>query len=783
MKTRLKLLLSALVSVAVMWPLFLAQPQLAPVLEDPKHVFFEQGGDAWKNIYTVAYHTVHDNGLVETQAFNYPDGEHIAFADGQLLLTWILKLCGVDQVETVYAVVQLLPFFGCILGAVLLTWLLLRLRMPLVYAILFGIGIALLSPQMPRATGHFGLSYVFALPLMMHLLLSWSASRSWKMVGWMILTTIILGQLHLYMLAECLLLASLFMLLSQTTKWKGLGLKVFAQVLVLSVVSFAISKGLVDLTWPIADRPAAPYGLKAFTTTWEELIIDRSLPWWEWFNEHLAKIRKPRGFESRGYLGIVAGFFVLYLVIRFFLAKIFIYPFKKNKSGVAFHQIADEHFRRVVVVLNWIFVFTFVLASGLWLNVPGFEIMLDRLGAIRQFRSLGRFIWVGYYAIQLSTAVVITFWCLLQAESADWKGVSFAKYFWKTIPIALSLLLIWEGNRSLSLINANPVKQQYAVGDWAEAIGDPAQCQAILPLPYFHEGSENYSALSKHGQAGPSTFLSLETGLPNMGVKMSRQSGEQTRERLSLNAPWVGIPQILEKVDQTKPIIILVQRVAVQENLTAKSAHDYKPWFEETDTLYIDEDALVLSFLPSEENLGKVLHNYCVNWGGELSTYAKFSGLTYANPLSEDGWKLGKEKEGISSTSSEFSKLFGWAQPPNATGGLSVNFMAYIGSDGQVYNTFELRKTDPSTGELKLIKKVAPAFDSDQYVGDWAHMRIDVPKNVEGGELSIWGKTFRHPKVTDLTIRNLVVVPSDAQVVWDTPDGRMKDGFLVPTCD
>ena len=172
------------------------------------------------------------------------------------------------------------------------------------------------------------------------------------MVGWIVVSSVFLGQFHLYLLAECLLLASLFMLLSQVLAWKGSGLKVLVQVLSLGVVSFLISKGLVDLTWPIADRPAAPYGLKAFTTTWEELIIDRSLPWWEWFNEHLAKIRKPRGFESRGYLGIITGGFVFYLIVRYILAKLFFYPFRNSEENVAFSHVVDDGNRKVVVVLS-----------------------------------------------------------------------------------------------------------------------------------------------------------------------------------------------------------------------------------------------------------------------------------------------------------------------------------------------------------------------------------------------------------------------------------------------
>jgi len=768
-----------------MWPLFLGQPQLAPVLKNPKTTLFSQGGDAWKNIYTVAYHTVHDESFIETQAFNYPDGEHIAFADGQPLLTWILKVLGVSDVETVYAVVQLLPFVGCIIGAVLLTWLLLRLRMPLVYAILFGIGIALLSPQMTRSTGHFGLSYVFALPIVLHLLMNWTNRRSWNDVGWLVGIMVLLGQLHLYLMAAGLLLACSFMILTQWIGWKGSGLRVVTQVLALAVVSFLITKGIVDFTWPVADRPAAPYGLKAFVSAWEDLIIDRDLPWWTWFSENVSKIRKPGSFEGLGYLGVVPGLFTLYIFVKYVLIRTARIPFKTSGFTPAFHEVITEESRKYLVSLALVGLVSFIVASGILLHIPGFELILDQLGALRQFRSLGRFVWILYYSIQIVSAVVITSWVLAKADRCNKRGARELAYVFQGIPLVLALLLIVEGNKRLSSIETSIQTQSYNLDKWTDAIGASAGYQAVLPLPYFHVGSENYSALARFSQIAPSTLFSLKTGLPNMGVMMSRQSGKLSRERLGLNKPWVEIPKVLLKLDTSKPILILGQLKTMRENEEAGSAHDYKPWFSESDTLFMDSDVVLLSFKPTLSNLKKVQQNYCEFWMNSTVRASALESRVYPPLLSKAG--QGLDLEFSIASSPAFQELHRWDRPKGVDSigreTLSVSWMAFIGKDGHVFNAYELRCTDSSSGVTETVAALTPSTSVVQYVGDWAQLTVSVPPNVKGEELSLWGKTARHPGVDELSIRNLVTVPSEQSVVWKTSEGLMKDGLLFRACD
>ncbi|MFK8055508.1 MAG: hypothetical protein AB8F78_05245 [Saprospiraceae bacterium] len=785
MKRIVQLWIAAAVSIVVMWPLFLAQPKLAPVLKAPQTQLFSQGGDAWKNIYTVAYHTVHDEGLIETQAFNYPDGEHVAFADGQPLLTWGLKGLRVNKVETVYAVVQLLPFIGCILGAVLLTWLLLRLRMPLVYAILFGIGIALLSPQMTRATGHFGLSYVFALPTILHLLLNWAERRTWKEVGWLILGVVLLGQLHLYLLASGLLLSCTFMLSTQWMGWKGSGLRVFAQVAVLAIVSFVISKGIVDLTWMVDDRPAAPYGLKAFVSYWEDMIIDRDLPWWSWFSDNVSKIREPGGFEGKGYLGIVTAVFTVFLLIKFVLVRSISILFRGKGLNPALNKVASVESRKHLLSLSLVSLVSFVIASGVLLHIPGLELVLDQLGALRQFRSLGRFIWVLYYAVQLVSATVITAWCLTKFAEHKRLGSSAKAFVFRAIPIVFALLLIFEGNKALSSIDASVAPQRYDVANWAEALGNTDSYQAILPLPYFHVGSENYNSLARFGQIAPSTQLSLQTGLPNMGVMMSRQSGKLSRERLGLNMPWIDIPAVLLKLDPDKPIVIVGQRTTMRENEAAGSAHDYMPWFAEADTLYMDEEAVILSFLPSVSNLKKVQQNYCERLQASTTLAKELKGRLYINSLAERSYALNFEDAAVISTAG-FQEVDRW--PRYGTGDsiiqedLKITWLTYIGEDGYAGNTYEVRLTDSSSGQISTIGTVRAISNARYYFRDWAQLEVIVPSNVNGNELSLWGKMVRHPNVDRLITRNLLSVPADSSVLWSRDFGLMKDGLLLRAC-
>ncbi len=112
--------------------------------------------------------------------------------------------------------------------------------------------------------------------------------------------------------------------------------------------------------------------------------------------------------------------------------------------------------------------------------------------------------------------------------------------FW-VIRIALLLLFVdtytfMDGHQDIintSIKELDDKGNNLPEDNWLNKI-NPNQYQAIIPLPYFHVGSENLW-LEPNSDILKNTFIvSLKTGLPTTGVAMSRTSLSQTFNQISL---------------------------------------------------------------------------------------------------------------------------------------------------------------------------------------------------------------------------------------------------------
>jgi hypothetical protein len=89
--------------------------------------------------------------------------------------------------------------------------------------------------------------------------------------------------------------------------------------------------------------------------------------------------------------------------------------------------------------------------------------------------------------------------------------------------------------------------------------------QAILPLPYFHVGSENVWVEPKCDILRQSFIVTLKSGLPSMGVMLSRTSLSQTYKSLALVENPVLSFEILKDLPNRKPLLVMVDNC---KNLT-----------------------------------------------------------------------------------------------------------------------------------------------------------------------------------------------------------------------
>src|SRR5690606_12541756 len=147
-------------------PAIFLYANFSQVFKCPECYLFEDTGDGLKNYYTLAYYVEYDSGW-HFSGMNYPYGEHIIYTDNQPALARVLQW--VDRHVTdlhghVVGTLNILLLLGLYAGIVLTYALLRRWRVGRGWALTAAACIILLSPQLWRLHGHYGLAYLCFFP-------------------------------------------------------------------------------------------------------------------------------------------------------------------------------------------------------------------------------------------------------------------------------------------------------------------------------------------------------------------------------------------------------------------------------------------------------------------------------------------------------------------------------------------------------------------------------------------------------------------------------------------
>ncbi|WP_157547666.1 hypothetical protein [Hymenobacter sp. DG25A] len=201
----------------------------------------------------------------------------------------------------------------------------------------------------------------------------------------------------------------------------------------------------------------------------------------------------------------------------------------------------------------------------------GLEGLLNYLGPIRQFRSIGRFAWIFYYFF---TVYAVFYFYQLGRYLRQHRAGRFAHM----LLLLVVLVWGWEGRTALNTwvqrmknTNANPDYTARALLhpidtyiDYLNWQGTPnSTYQAIVPLPYFLLGPEQFGTNDIPASAYEAMRASLQTGLPIVASSMSRTSQAQGLAAAQLlSAP--ELPKtLLAQLPSRKPLLLLVTEEAL----------------------------------------------------------------------------------------------------------------------------------------------------------------------------------------------------------------------------
>jgi hypothetical protein len=540
-------LLTLLLSVSCLFLFF------GKLLEALNQVYFGASGDGLQVYYGALYHIKYDDSFWQMQGMNYPYGENVFFTASQPFVTNILKLMNhvVDTYDYSIGILNLIMLGSIVLSALAIYLIFKHLRVPYYYSSIAATAIAFLSPQIDRLGGHYTLTYQFAIPLFLLMLLKFYESPSVR-------KSILIGMLVLFMTGTHFYFFGLFgitaigywMMLyfakqSEFRNLKFVGKHFFIQI----ILPFLCMQLIMLFINNATDRTNFPYGYLEFTSNLTGVFFPPARFYTPLFEEFI----KPEFGEWEGYayIGII-GLITFISILLSPLKNVF----KKYRGPF---RITDN---KVLSVFFWASIPALILAFGLPFKINGLDWLLFYSGPLKQLRGIGRFTWIFFYVINIVAIYKISNITIRKLPVLKHLIMIMALCF--ICYDAYAMVKGREDNLNNRIPALEDKNNQLPEDQWINEINF-ADFQALIPLPYTNVGSENIWIFSESEITKDGYIISLKTGIPLVSISASRTSLSQTYKNIQIIKEPYRELEIMKDFKNKKPFLIMAREKDINE--------------------------------------------------------------------------------------------------------------------------------------------------------------------------------------------------------------------------
>lgn len=706
------------------------------------NIYFNGSEDGIKNYYTVQYHVLHDTSYTHFQGMNYPYGEHIIFTDNQPILANTLRFIHrhlFDLSGSIILIMNLAMLSSVILCAVFLCIIMLNHGVSWWYGALAAVGISFLSPQIARFadSGHYALSYSFYIPMLWYLWLRFLKRKTLATSSIIGTVIIVVSLLHLYYLPIGVffgLFIWFFAFFKKLIKPEHL-LHFFVQI----ILPLLIVQIWLKLTDDITDRPATPTGFLVHRAYWEGIFLPYNHSLGNFIHEHITNIR-PLNFENKSYVGIVGTLFMLSLIFAFF--KNIIGRHWRFLKSSAFTTELNVSFLAACAVALFSLGLPFILGDG--------EYLMQYIGPLKQFRGIGRFAWVFFYVIN-----VLAFISIFNYVKNKSKWQYPLKLTFLVFPLLIIFYDIYEFHRTF-----NTGIRTYNYSPKVKEIPSPEKYQAMIPLPYFHIGSENLTMDTRCESLKHAADVSLSTGLPMSAVALSRNSARQSINQMQMHFPEYRPLRVLNDYPDERPLLLVAADNCVlnaSDKLLVSKAK------------YIFRDKLSLYYsLPFSElqAYGTAATNNTLDLVKNLEIAQK--GQYHYNSFN-DSPANGYSRGGLKSLPGNELIIFNDILPADTVTEYIISFWAFCGNNPYGLSSIQINEFSPS-GEK--INDLSNAFYliAKQIDGEWVLMEQKFKLKQPGNRVQV---ILLNPNLKEESIYadELLIRPEGKNVLFPISDG------------
>jgi hypothetical protein len=535
-----------------------------PIIAHPDAYMFSNVGDGIKNYFTFAWHVRYDADWISFGGMNYPNGEHVCYTDGHPLISLFAGWIPLVQHHPV-GTLNVLMLFGLLILPLTLYGLLREVGVKHSVAVVGALCITWLNPQLLRLPGHYALSYAWAIPLAMLFVVQFFKQPSASRIFNILVLSIALFFVHPY-LGMCISLLSVgvfglkpfFELKAWRLKWKEW---LFGWSAIVVPIGFYL--WFMTITDTHALRAPDAKGYLEYTASLRSLLVPVYGP----FRNVLLPLFSHQKFNWEGYAYLGVGTMFLLLIAITFKWRSTLKSMGQNKWWPLL----------LITALGAVFFacgIPFLGENETWLhNIPYLE----------QFRAPGRFVWLFYFIVGVWIWFLLNEWLLNSST--------------KVTAAVLGTLLVLTGIDGFSYQHtvAGQLYQKNVFSEHHVSLEDLAELdeimahespKAIVPIPFFHYGSDYYSCSGNEEAKSKAFAMAYLSGVPLMASANPRVSLSESRNHLQFFSGDFTYKQMWDTLPDGSALYVLRcgdPILPVEKRMVENGTRWLKPEFEKPD--------------------------------------------------------------------------------------------------------------------------------------------------------------------------------------------------------
>jgi hypothetical protein len=544
------------------------------VLIHPNSYLFADSGDGLKNYFTYIFHIKNDASYIDFAGMNYPYGESFMYTDCHPLLTVFIKLLSnISPGIAGYSIgiLNFLMIISIFFTVVFIHKILTSFKINFWLAIFSAIAITSLAPQIFRVTGHLALSYSCIIPLTFYLLLQHSKSDkklSWSLI--LMANNIFWFFIHGYLGMMTVFFQFSYWVISLLLNRKEQSRKIYyyLHLFLIVLLPLAFFRLFIMVTDHHTGRTDNPSGFFLYNAEPDDVFVPHHPPLGPIINS-IPWLKINLEWEAWSYVGLTTILVLLALLVLWIRSKV-------KKTNYQILSVIGENKGITVLILSSIVLLLFAMG----IPFKQLPFLLDWFPVVKQFRATGRFTWFFFFAITIFSiyAVNIT---ATQLISNDKKWLAYtimilapAIYFLEGIPYHSEISKAVKLNHNYfdySQLPDNYTKAMTAI--------DPTKYQAIVPLPFFYQGSESYTRPCQNDICKYSMVLAFHLNLPIMGANLTRTSVEESKNIVQILSPAFYPKLIKDDIKSDKPFLVIKSNETLtgnEEGILSRCREIYK---------------------------------------------------------------------------------------------------------------------------------------------------------------------------------------------------------------